>query len=167
MPHIYFHGNGNKELNSIVWQSRFSTMKQYFSKWPPPWAMRFHCDGQEPACHACENLHQERWPTVTTAETHRALPHCAHIHCLVSINVQQVSVSVSGCHCFCMKKHASTLLCFIHTSMSDTILSDCPSAAICHMTRKWKKMECKKTAGRFNLYCHSANISLWYRGPTS
>ena len=27
--------------------------------------------------------------TVTTAEMHQLLPHCAHIHCLVSIKVQQ------------------------------------------------------------------------------
>ena len=39
---------------------------------------------------------------VTTAETHLPPPHCAHIHWLVSINVQQVSMNVSGCH-FCLQ----------------------------------------------------------------
>ena len=27
------------------------------------------------------------------------MPHCAHRHSLVSINVQQASMNVSGCHC--------------------------------------------------------------------
>ena len=35
---------------------------------------------------------------VTTIKTHHPLHHCAHIHCLVSINIQQMSVNVSGCH---------------------------------------------------------------------
>ena len=31
-----------------------------------------------------------------TAETHHPPPHCAHIHCLVDINVQQASMNISG-----------------------------------------------------------------------
>ena len=38
--------------------------------------------------------------TVATAETHHSLPHCAHILCLVSINPQQATMNVSGCHFF-------------------------------------------------------------------
>jgi len=37
---------------------------------------------------------------VTTAETHHPPPHCAHVHCLISINVQLVAVNVNGCHLF-------------------------------------------------------------------
>jgi len=37
--------------------------------------------------------------TISTAEMYCPPPHCAHIHCLVSINVQQASVNVSG-SCF-------------------------------------------------------------------
>ena len=51
---------------------------------------------------------------VTTAETHHSPPHCAHIHCFISINVQQAPMNVNGRHFF------------IRTSMSDAILSDCP-----------------------------------------
>ena len=47
---------------------------------------------------------------VTTAETHHPLLHCAHIHCLVSINVQQALMNVSGCHFFCTKKFMDTPL---------------------------------------------------------
>ena len=32
---------------------------------------------------------------VTTAETHHPLPHCAHIYCLVSLNIQQVLMNAS------------------------------------------------------------------------
>ena len=48
-------------------------------------------DEQKPACHACKNLHQQRRSTVTvtTAEIHHSPLHCAHIHSLVSINIQQ------------------------------------------------------------------------------
>ena len=88
---------------------------------------------------------------VTTAETHHPLPHCAHIHCLVSINMQQVSMNVSGCHFFSTRRDIMTSLCFICTSISDIILSDCPSAAICHMATKRNGI----LVGRFNLYCHT------------
>ena len=35
---------------------------------------------------------------------HHPPHHCAHIHCLVSINVQQVSVNVNECHFFLMEE---------------------------------------------------------------
>ena len=35
---------------------------------------------------------------------HHLLPHCAHIHCLVSRNIQQTLMNVSGCHFFHMKE---------------------------------------------------------------
>ena len=51
----------------------------------------FTSDEQEPACHTHNNLHQQRWHTaaVTTAKMQHPPLHCAHIHCLVSKNVQQ------------------------------------------------------------------------------
>ena len=66
---------------------------------------------------------------VVIAEMHHPPPHCFHIHCLDSINVQQMSVNVSGCHFFHIEE-------FNGTSMSDSILSDCPSAAICRSATK-------------------------------
>lgn len=47
-------------------------------------------------------------------------------------------------------KNSVTLLCFIQSSMSDTILSECPSAATYHTATKWNGT----LLGRFNLYCH-------------
>ena len=43
-----------------------------------------------------ENKQRSPIVTATTAETHSQPPHCAHIHSLVSINVQKVSVNVNG-----------------------------------------------------------------------
>jgi len=42
-------------------------------------------------------------------------------------------------------------LCFIHTFIPDTILSECPSAAICHMAITYKGI----WVGRFNFCCHT------------
>jgi len=53
-------------------------------------------------------------------------------------------------------------LCFIPTSMSDTTVSDCPSAAICHTATTRNGM----LVGRFDFYFHTTNICLWYCGPT-
>jgi len=45
---------------------------------------------------------------------------------------------------------------FIHTSMSDIILLDCPSAATCYVAEKYNGI----LARRFNLYCHIINFHL-------
>ena len=93
---------------------------------------------------------------VATAETPHPPPHCANIHCLVSVNVQQASMNVTGCN-FSTWRNSITHLCFIRTSMSD-----CPSAVICRTATKFNGI----LVGRFNLYCHINNIHLWHRGPT-
>ena len=51
-------------------------------------------------------------------------------------------------------------LCSIHTSISDAILSHCPSAAICCTVTICNRI----LVGRFNLYCHPTNIHLWHCG---
>jgi len=48
-------------------------------------------------------------------------------------------------------RNSVTHLCFMHTSMSDTTLSDCPSAVIWHTATKCNGI----LVGRFNLYCHT------------
>ena len=48
-----------------------------------------------------------------------------------------------------------THLSFIDTSMSDAILSDCPSAAMCCMATECNRMLLE----RFNLYCHTLPTS--------
>ena len=62
--------------------------------------------------------------------------HCTGIHCLISISNQQALMSVNGCNSFLMEEFSDRHPCFIDTSISDVILSDCPSADICHMATK-------------------------------
>ena len=77
---------------------------------------------------------------------HHPPPHCPNIHCLVSINIQQVPMGAI----FSTWRNSVPPHCFIHTAMSDAILSDCPSAAICHTATTCNGI----LVGRFSLCCH-------------
>ena len=84
------------------------------------------------------------------------LPLCAHIHCLVATNIQQVLVNVSGCHFF-LHGGVHWHTCASYALLSNAFVSECHSAAICHMA-----MICNGIlVGRFNLFCHDTNIHLW------
>jgi len=111
-------------------------------------------------CHTCKNLHQWRWSiaAVTTAETHHPSPHCAHSHCLVSINTQQAMMNISGCH-FSTWRNSVLPLCFIHTSTSDAITSSCPTAAICLTATKWNSTDGKVQP--LLLHHQSSPLVLW------
>jgi len=92
------------------------------------------------------------WNTLPTT----SLSHCTHTHWLAFINVH-------GCQWvsfFSTWRNSMTHLCPTHISMSDALLSDCPSAAISHTARTRSSMLDR----RFNLYCHNSNIHLWRRG---
>jgi len=91
---------------------------------------------------------------VTIAETPHPPPHCAHIPCLVSTNVQKCWWMSMGV-IFSAWRNSVTQLCSLCTFMPDAILPDCPSAAICHTATKWKRI----VAGRFSLYQHSPLMS--------
>ena len=56
---------------------------------------------------------QGRRPTVDTAETTSPPSHCAHIHCLVSINIQQVSMEANECNYFHSHCQTAPLLPFV------------------------------------------------------
>jgi len=56
--------------------------------------------------------------TVITAETHHPPAHCAHIHCLVSLNVQQALMDVNGCHFFHMGEFRDAPLLHLHFHVS-------------------------------------------------
>jgi len=51
---------------------------------------------------------------IAVAETHRPPLHCAHIHSLVSINIQQVLMNINGGHFFCMEEFRGTPLLHPH-----------------------------------------------------
>jgi len=117
--------------------------------------MHFH-QWQIRACmsHSWSSALAEATP-VTTSETHHLPPHCAYVHCLVSIKAQRVLMNVSGCHFFPTWRNSITHL--LHTSMSDTILSDSSSAAICCTANKYNRIP----VGNFNPYCFTTNTCLW------
>ena len=77
--------------------------------------------------------------------THHPPPHRVNIHCLVSISVQQALVA-TGCHFFSARRNSVTHLCFLCTSTSDTILSACPSAVVCHTATKRNGMQWEGSA---------------------
>mgnify|MGYP001853851982 FL=1 len=98
--------------------------------------VHFTWDGQKPGCYAHKNLHQQRWPvlaaTITTAETHHPPPHCANIHCLIPLNIQQMLMNVNRYKLFHTFSSENSIphLFFVSIFMSDAIVSDFPSATI-------------------------------------
>jgi len=84
-------------------------------------------------------------------ETHYSPPHCAHIHCLVSIHLQQVSVIVNVCH-FSAWVNSVTQFCFICTFMSNTIWAGCPSDASCHTATATPPLSASDIVGPCNKY---------------
>ena len=57
-------------------------------------------------------------------------------------------------------RNSMITLWFTCTSSSGSVLSACPSVAICHTERN------RVLANRCSLYCHNTSIFLWYCGPT-
>jgi len=112
---------------------------------------------QEPACHAHKNLCQQRWLMWPLLKhTTHCEPHSAHIHWLVSINVQRASVNVNGCHFFCMEDFNDTsLLATSEADVGGTAVEVEPShlyfIAFC----------CRVTDGSEGAAWHSG---VWYRG---
>ena len=99
--------------------------------------------------------------TLATADTHHPPPRCAHILWLVSISVQPMSMNINRCGYFCREEFISTPLLHTHFHIR-SLLSYCPSAAICHMATKWSGI----LVGRFSPCCHPTNIHLLCPGPT-
>ena len=98
-------------------------------------------DEQEPACHACQNLHGHlEHPSMLLLlllkHTTHPLPQCAHVHCLVSIKVQQVLINVSGCHFF---PHGRIQF---HTFVSCALPCQRPfcQTAICHTATTYNRI---------------------------
>ena len=108
------------------------------------WASAKNCDAIIQIYYAAEIL----------AHCHHCwnalLPHCAHIHCRVSINIQQVSMNVNRCNFFLDKGFSDTSFLHMHFHVRHHF-SDCPFAAICHMATKFNGI----VGGRLDFYCHT------------
>ena len=108
------------------------------------------------------HLHlQQCLHNVTTTEMHHPPPHYTHIHCLVSISIQQASVNVNGCHFFCMEDFCSMSLLYTNFCVRSHSVR---LPLCCHLSRS-KKMEWN-ISGIFNIYYHTTNIHLLCCGPT-
>ena len=107
---------------------------------------------------------QCKWLTiiVITAVMHHPLPYCDNIHCLDETETFCKHQKMSMDAIFSTWRNSVTHLCVICSSISDTILSDCSSVAICHTAIKFNGI----LAGNFSFYSHTTNIHHYCCGPT-
>ena len=132
MPHLFIWKLEQiQEHDNIIQQITFSATEHYSSAQSHHELCIYTSHEEEPACCAHKHLYQRRQPivAVSTAETHYLLlPHWAHIHCLVSINIQQASMNVNWCHFFYIEEFSDNPLLHTCTSMLDAILLNYLSA---------------------------------------
>ena len=105
---LYFHGNNNryKEPNNTYWYNKFSASKHCFSTFTTINLVFSPMMNKSLHVMLKKNLQELRRHNVTvaTTEKHHPSSHCAHIHCLVSINIQQALMNVNRCYLFHMEK---------------------------------------------------------------
>ena len=114
IPSVDFHGNYNKEHNNTISQSKFPATEHYFSNivttissaFLPAMNKSLYATLVKICTQGCD-------PLSLSPLLHHPLPHCAHSHCLVSINFQQTSVDVNGYHFFHMEEFSDPH--FLHT----------------------------------------------------
>ena len=150
MPPIYFHGNSTKNTVTLFFNIVTTVSCAFLlamNKSLCAMIIKICLSGGDPS-------------SVAIAVMQHLLPPCALIHCWVSINIQQVSMNVTAWKFSAWS--AVTHLCFIRSSLSDTDVSECPSAAIWHTAIRRNGI----LVGRYNHYCHP-NVCLWCCGPTS
>ena len=68
------------------------------------------------------------------AKKHHPPPHCTHIHCLDSTDVQQVSMNVSGCHFFRMEACGRGMCRVTHLHMCCHVRCHSVRLPFCHMS---------------------------------
>ena len=137
------------KITITIFARENSQLQNIFSQSPPlPVHCIFASNEQEPAWPTQKKLHQQRWPTVTTAKIQHPLSHWDMICCLVSIDLQSVHATF-----FHMEKFSDNPL--LHTySHVRWCLS--VTATACNGI----------LLGRFSPYCHTTSIHLWRHGPT-
>ena len=115
----YFHGNHNryKEYKNSIWQSRFLATTLFFNI---ATAIRYTYFFSQQRTRACLPFLQTSVPAKVT---HYHCCHCcnapptspcAHIHCLVSINLQRALINVNGHHFFLVEELSCTSLLHPH-----------------------------------------------------
>jgi len=147
--------NANDTMSTVtLFGSAISHLQNADFKQSPALAMHFH----QPWTRACmPSSWKSALVEVTPCHCHhcqKTPPHCAHTNGLVSIMFSKrwwMSIFLHG---------GIPHLCFSCTPMSDAVLSDCPSAAICRTTTTCNRI----LLGRFSLFCHTTAICLWHHG---
>ena len=111
--------------------------------------VKIHVAAWNDACLSCHCCHCWNAPPTASLRSHPQFGLHKHL------------ASVDKYAIFSMWRNSVTHFCFMCTSMSDAILSDCPSAAVCHMAAK-----CNITGGKVQpLLPYHQHPPLMY-GPT-
>jgi len=147
MPLVYLYGNYNryKEHNNTVLEYSYKTLLQHRHHHK---VYIFANNGKEPVCCVCKSLYGH----LECGLSSYSCCHCWNTPPTASLcsqplfGLHKCSVSIDECervHFFFSWRTLTTHFCFIHTSMSDAILSEFPPAAICHTATK-----CNNTGGK-------------------
>jgi len=115
----------------------------------------FNSYEQEPSCHTHEDLYYEGDPLSLSPRLK-----CTTYRLTVPTSTVWSPLMFSKCRwmsvaaIFSAWSNSVPHLCYIPTPMLDAVVSDCPSAAICHSATTCNRI----LVGRFNLYCPTTNI---------
>jgi len=160
MPPMYFHGNYNRYKQKREAQKNYLVVtKHCFSTQSLPAVMNKAC---MPRSYKFVPV-EVTAVAVTTAEMQHWPHHCAHLCCLVSINIQQESVNVNGCHFFNMGKFNSPPLLPMHILVTHHSVRLPLCCHLSHSNMLWDGI----FVGRLSLYCHPTNLCLCHREQTS
>ena len=165
MPPVYFHGNYNrfKEHNNI-WQSKFWAVKHYFSI-----VITISCAFLPTVNESLRVMLVKNCMAVWNMAC--LLHHCWNVPPIASLcshplfGLQKRSANIDECQWmpfFSTWGNSMSHLCFIHTSMSDAFVSDCPSAAVWQTATKCNGI----LVGMLNFYFHATNSCCQLHGPT-
>ena len=99
----------NSQLQNIIFQNSHHYYPIYADE-----LIETHFISRCDSCAWPSRMWLDFYIIVTTAEMHHPLPHCAHIHCWVSINIQQALMNISVCHFFCTEEFNVTPLLHTH-----------------------------------------------------
>ena len=154
MPAIYFHGSYNSygEHSNSAWYktlffNRVTTISYTLST------------TMNKSLHAMliKICNQWRWPLLLLPLLKHTIHHLSVL--TFTVGLYKCSASIDECQWVPLFLH-EVIQWSIFASMSDTLLSDCPSAAICHTATKCNGI----LERRFHLYCHIISIWRWYHG---
>ena len=144
-----------KEHDITVWWSKFSDTKHHFFSIVNTTRYAF-LPVMNKVLHAALiricTIRGDQLPWVTTVETSLTASPCSH----QLFGLYNCSASINECQ---------WVQFFLHGGIPWHAVASvvCPSAAICHMARKYNGI----LVVRLNLYCHPSNICLWHCGPNS